>query len=314
VDRSVVHSLLRHGPTRSSLYPRFDHALRGESPSERQGGRQGGEVDRGLRLPAAARGGPGRGDRGRAHPLAGGEAAGAGAGAGPSGRELVRGGGVGVPAHGQSGARGEHLGSGLSALELARPSDDGFDLDLTGFDEEEPGRMPAGGGAVGGGDPAGGGRRRARRAEARDGRRSLPAHGQAGQGKGDGPGDGRGDAGSRRPGRTAARAPRGCRSDPWSRPGLDRSRPFFSLTFPNRAMPRQSVEARSAVGRRSRPRKSVPQPPENLSPEARKLWARIIASKPADWFDESNLPILAQYCDLVVERPIWSCAGTSSTR
>ena len=51
---------------------------------------------------------------------------------------------MGVPAHGQSGARGEHLGSGLSALELARPSDDRFDLDLTGFDEEEPGRMPAG--------------------------------------------------------------------------------------------------------------------------------------------------------------------------
>ena len=49
---------------------------------------------------------------------------------------------------------------GLPALELARPSDDGFDLDLTGFDEE----MLAGGDAVGDGDPADGGRRRARRA------------------------------------------------------------------------------------------------------------------------------------------------------
>ena len=29
------------------------------------------------------------------------------------------------------------------ALELARPSDDGFDPGLTGFDEEEPGRMLA---------------------------------------------------------------------------------------------------------------------------------------------------------------------------
>jgi hypothetical protein len=62
----------------------------------------------------------------------------------------------------------------LPALELARPSDDGFDLGLTGSDEEEPGRMLAHGDAVGGGDPAGGGRRRARRAGARDGRRSVP--------------------------------------------------------------------------------------------------------------------------------------------
>jgi hypothetical protein len=59
---------------------------------------------------------------------------------------------------------GSTWGQGLSAVELARPSDDGFDLDLTGFDEEEPGRMPAGGDTVGDGDPAGGGRRRARRA------------------------------------------------------------------------------------------------------------------------------------------------------
>ena len=27
-----------------------------------------------------------------------------------------------------------------------------------------------------------------------------------------------------------------------------------------------------------------------------------MASKPADWFDEGNLPILAQYCDLVAEQ------------
>jgi hypothetical protein len=27
-----------------------------------------------------------------------------------------------------------------------------------------------------------------------------------------------------------------------------------------------------------------------------------LASKPADWFDEGNLPILAQYCDLVAEQ------------
>jgi hypothetical protein len=87
---------------------------------------------------------------------------------------------VGVPAHGQSGARGEHLGSGLSAL-LARPSDDGFDLDLTGSDEKEPGRMPAGEDAMGDGDPAGGGRRRARRAGRRTRRCRVEEAGPNGQ-------------------------------------------------------------------------------------------------------------------------------------
>jgi hypothetical protein len=67
-------------------------------------------------------------------------------------------------------------------------------------------------------------------------------------------------------------------------------------------MPHQSVEARTAAVWRSKPRKSLPQPPEHLSQEARKLWARILASKPSDWFDEGNLPILAQYCDLVAEQ------------
>ena len=49
-------------------------------------------------------------------------------------------------------------------------------------------------------------------------------------------------------------------------------------------------------------KRSLPQPPEHLSPEARKLWARVIACKPADWFDDGNLPILAGYCDATAER------------
>ena len=67
-------------------------------------------------------------------------------------------------------------------------------------------------------------------------------------------------------------------------------------------MPRQSVEAKSGARWRARPQNALPQPPEHLSEEARKLWARIVESKPADWFEEGSLPLLAQYCDLVAEQ------------
>jgi hypothetical protein len=67
-------------------------------------------------------------------------------------------------------------------------------------------------------------------------------------------------------------------------------------------MPRQSVEAKAGARFRARPSNTLPQPPEHLSPEARTLWVRILASKPCDWFEEGNLPILAQYCDLVAEQ------------
>ena len=87
----------------------------------------------------------------------------------------------------------------------------------------------------------------------------------------------------------------------WNPAGLYRPRPVPSLTFPI-PMPRQSVESRAGAAWRSKARKSLPQPPEHLSQEARKLWARILASKPSDWFEEGNLPILAQYYDLVAEQ------------
>jgi phage terminase small subunit len=67
-------------------------------------------------------------------------------------------------------------------------------------------------------------------------------------------------------------------------------------------MPRQSVEAKAGARFRARPKNALPQPPEHLSQEARGIWARVLSVKPADWFDEGNLPILAQYCDLVAEQ------------
>jgi hypothetical protein len=68
-------------------------------------------------------------------------------------------------------------------------------------------------------------------------------------------------------------------------------------------MPRQSVESRSAAAWRTNllKCKSLQEPPEDLSDDARKLWAKVLASKSADWFDDGSLPILAQYCDLLAE-------------
>ena len=67
-------------------------------------------------------------------------------------------------------------------------------------------------------------------------------------------------------------------------------------------MPKRSVESRAGAAWRSKAATSLSEPPEHLTPEAKNLWARILASKPSDWFEEGNLPILAQYCDLVAEQ------------
>jgi len=69
-------------------------------------------------------------------------------------------------------------------------------------------------------------------------------------------------------------------------------------------MPRQSVEGKAGAAWRARSQqvKVVHEPPEHLSDDARRLWAKILASKPADWFEEGSLPLLAQYCDLVAEQ------------
>jgi hypothetical protein len=67
-------------------------------------------------------------------------------------------------------------------------------------------------------------------------------------------------------------------------------------------MPRQSVEAKAGARFRARPKNALPQPPEHLSQKARKIWARVISTKPADWFDEGSLVLLAQFCDLAAEQ------------
>jgi hypothetical protein len=53
---------------------------------------------------------------------------------------------------------------------------------------------------------------------------------------------------------------------------------------------------------RPKAKRALPQPPEHLSDAAVKIWARVLSSKPANWFDEGSLPLLAQYCDLVAEQ------------
>ena len=62
-------------------------------------------------------------------------------------------------------------------------------------------------------------------------------------------------------------------------------------------MPRQSVEARAAAFWRQG--RVLPDAPEYLSDKAKSLWKDIVSCKPPGWFDEGNLPLLGQYCDLI---------------
>lgn len=39
-----------------------------------------------------------------------------------------------------------------------------------------------------------------------------------------------------------------------------------------------------------------PDPPADLSPEARAEWAEIVAAMPADWFPRETWPLLAAFC------------------
>lgn len=41
--------------------------------------------------------------------------------------------------------------------------------------------------------------------------------------------------------------------------------------------------------------------PEDLSAEQADVWAQVVATKPADWWDAGSVPILAAYCRAVVE-------------
>jgi hypothetical protein len=44
-----------------------------------------------------------------------------------------------------------------------------------------------------------------------------------------------------------------------------------------------------------------PQPPRELNDEERRVWIAVTAAEPADWFTESTLPLLIQYCRHVVQ-------------
>lgn len=57
-------------------------------------------------------------------------------------------------------------------------------------------------------------------------------------------------------------------------------------------------------------------PAPNLTPAQKAVWVSVVNSKPADWFDESHGPMLAQYCrhkvtaDLIAQQqevfdPVW---------
>lgn len=43
------------------------------------------------------------------------------------------------------------------------------------------------------------------------------------------------------------------------------------------------------------------QPPAELSAEECDVWARVTATKPAEWWDAGSVPLLAQYCRAVVQ-------------
>lgn len=42
-------------------------------------------------------------------------------------------------------------------------------------------------------------------------------------------------------------------------------------------------------------------PPADLSPEEATVWARVVATKPSDWWDAGSVPILAQYARACVQ-------------
>lgn len=63
-------------------------------------------------------------------------------------------------------------------------------------------------------------------------------------------------------------------------------------------MPRKSGDARGTLAVAS----SVPlRAPRELSSEAKAHWKRIVESRPADFFSEGNIQLLAQYCRLLVQ-------------
>lgn len=63
-------------------------------------------------------------------------------------------------------------------------------------------------------------------------------------------------------------------------------------------MPRKSADARGTLAVASA---GTPRAPRELSSEAKAHWKRIVESRPADFFSEGNIQLLAQYCRLLVQ-------------
>jgi hypothetical protein len=61
-------------------------------------------------------------------------------------------------------------------------------------------------------------------------------------------------------------------------------------------MPRTSAEERAAAFYRAR--KSPLAPPKRSSAQARAIFREIVEAKPADWFDGSQLQVLADHCEV----------------
>ena len=64
-------------------------------------------------------------------------------------------------------------------------------------------------------------------------------------------------------------------------------------------MPRISAEARAAAALRAGG--TPPTPPAHLGKDAKAVWIKIAASKPADWFDDGAQVLLERYCETTVQ-------------
>lgn len=40
-----------------------------------------------------------------------------------------------------------------------------------------------------------------------------------------------------------------------------------------------------------------PEPPEDLTPYAQKIWKDVVSTKPPEWFESDSFPLLRNYCE-----------------
>lgn len=65
-------------------------------------------------------------------------------------------------------------------------------------------------------------------------------------------------------------------------------------------MPRRSPEARAAIAWRLAESGGHPKAPRHMSTAAKRVWRRIVESKPGDYFHEEHLLLLEQLCEVFV--------------